>query len=154
MHSIRLEIFKGDIDALWHIASAWSKEGLFDSFGLSVAVDIHLDDLARLINSPDCDLIVAWEGETPIGYMGIVKFKSPIGTETIASEHYWYILPQYRGRAALQFIRAAKSWAREQGCSHLQMTASRLASELHDQTCRIYEALRMKHFETTYICRL
>ena len=48
-------------------------------------------------------------------------------------------------------IDAAQAWARAHGCSHLLFNASRLASGLHDDVCRVYEHKGMKPFETTYI---
>ena len=86
-----------------------------------------------------------------VGVMGIVIFKSPIGTEMMATEHFLYVLGRHRGLGSIKLIRYAKKWAKEKGCSHIIFNASKMASDLHDNVCKLYERLGMKHFETVYI---
>jgi len=88
-----------------------------------------------------------------VGYMGITSYKSPLSSQRIANEHYWYVLPEYR-RASIRLIKAAIEWTKTRGCSHLQMSASNFASELHDRVCGLYEAFKMKKFETAYIMEM
>lgn len=144
-----VKIFDGKAEDLRPIADLWSKEA--GGFGIGVNVDEHLADLQDLIDSPDKDLLVLYNGN-PIGYMGIIRFKNPLGKEYFANEHYWYIAPERRGgTGAVKLIQAAQEWALQKGCQYLLMSASRLASPMHDKVCRLYEKLGFEHFETTYI---
>lgn len=149
---MRVEIYNGDAEQLRPIALMWKQEaqGNGNAFGIAIDNQTHIDDLQRLIDRDDADLLVLVRDDAIIGYMGVQTFNSPLGKQMMASEHYWYVLPQYRiGSIAL--IKAAFEWARAKGCSHIQMNASKLASEYHDRVCEIYRAFGMKHFETSYI---
>ena len=42
-------------------------------------------------------------------------------------------------------------WAKENGCSHIIMTASNLASEMYDKVCNLYQRMGMELFETSFI---
>jgi len=94
------------------------------------------------------------ENELPVGFIGVTMFQSPISVDRMATEHLWYVIPVYRGWGGIRLIKVAKAWARSQGCSHFIGNASMLASDLHDQVCELYEAMKMKKFETVYICPL
>ena len=132
------------------MAECWEKE--CKDLGFEVSVDRHLQDLQKLIDSNDSDLIVL--GDPPVGYLGIIRFINPLGTEMFANEHYWYIVPDKRGIGAIRLMKAAQEWAVNKGCKYLLMTASKLASDMHDKVCRIYEKTGFEHFETTYIKRV
>ena len=113
----------------------------------------HLADLQDMIDSDGKDLLVY--GDPPVGYMGLSMFKNPLGTEMFANEHYWYIVPEKRrGAGAIRLMIAAQEWAVQKGCEYLLMTASKLASNLHDNVCNLYMKTGFSHFETTYIKRV
>jgi len=119
--------------------------------GIDLDEDTYLADLQRLVDEPDSDLFVLWDDDVPVGYMGLRVFDSPLGRQMVASEHYWYVISEKRGMSALKFLPLAERWAKEKGCSHLQMSASMLASDLHDRTCKLYERFGMEKFETVFI---
>ena len=147
-----VRIFTGEAEELRHIAEFWEQESVAD-FGIEIDIKEHLNDLQDMINSDNKDLLVV--GDPPYGYMGISTFINPLGTELMANEHYWYIIPKRRrGMGAIRLMRAAQEWAITKGCSHLLMTASKLASDLHDNVCKLYEKTGFSHFETTYIKRI
>ena len=147
-----VRVFTGTADSLRHIAEFWQEESVKD-FGMTIDIEEHLDDLQEMIDADNKDLLVI--GDPPYGYMGIGTFKNPLGTELMANEHYWYIIPEKRrGMGAIRLMKAAQEWAISKGCSHLLMTASKLASGLHDNVCKLYERTGFSHFETTYIKRI
>jgi len=143
--------FQGDVSVLRPIAVAWSKEANCDAMGLDFDMEAHLKDLQELVDNPDSELFVLEDENSPVGYIGITKFKSPLGKQFIANEHYYYVLPEKRGVSSVSLLRAVEQWAKLKGCSHILMNASYLASDLHDKVCRLYESLGMKKFESTYI---
>lgn len=144
-----------DIDKLKPVAIEWQRTCNGKDFGLETNLETHLLDLAGLIERGDADLFLLLnEKDEAVGYMGITCFDSPIGSQRIAEEHYWFVSGKNRGNGALLLLRAIKEWAKEKGCSHLIMNASCLASEMHDKLCEFYEAVGFKKFETSYITAL
>ena len=147
-----IEIFTRRAEELRHVAEFWQKESVKD-FGMEIDIEEHLDDLQNMIDSDTADLLVL--GDPPVGYMGLTTFKNPLGTELFANEHYWYIIPEKRrGMGTIRLMRAAQEWVISKGCTHILMTASKLASDLHDNVCKLYEKTGFEHFETTYIKRI
>ena len=145
--------YKGSTEQLKPIADLWANEAE-SSFGLELVADAHVKDLQTLVDSDMADLLVLDQDGEITGYLGIQIFKNPLGEQLIANEHYWFVIPECRGLSAMRLIKAAKVWAKEKGCSHLIMNASKLASELHDKVCKVYERQGMKHFETSYIMEI
>lgn len=146
-----IQIFNGNVELLRPVAESWRYESNPEAFGLTGDIDCFLKDLKKLIDGPNSDLLVM---DNLGGFMGLTIFTSPLGCERIANEHYWYVLPEYRGVSSLRFLRAANRWAKAKGCSHIIMNASCLASDLHDRVCRLYEHFGMKKFETEYMRRV
>lgn len=142
-----------DIRKLFNIIQTWLNECRINEFGIEVEVTAYLDEINKLIYSADSDLLVMELDEKIIGLMGISASKSPIGNQKIASGHYWYTLPEHRGKG-ISFILAAKKWAKGKGCTHLMCNANNMAGDLHDKVCQIYQRIGMKKIETSYIQQL
>lgn len=143
--------FYGNPRCLQAIIRAWIAESNCQQMDIDLDESVYYGDLEKLIINTDSDLLVLQNDDGIIGFMGLRVFNSPLGRQKIANEHYWYVLPRYRGMASLRFIKAAQKWAKEKDCSHLMMNASAMASGLHDKVCRVYELFNMKKFETTYL---
>lgn len=142
----------GDIEKLKPVALQWKEICNGRAMGIELVPQIHFADLTDLISKDDADLFLLTDVRYGvIGYMGVTCFDSPLGNQKIAQEHYWFVSEEHRGRGSLLLIRAVEKWAREKGCSHLIMTASTLASDMHDNVCRFYERIGLKKFETSYI---
>jgi len=147
-----VKISRGKAEDLRWIAEQWRQESV-KCFGIEKNTNEHLADLQDMIDSDNKDVLVV--GDPPFGYMGLTIFKNPLGTELFANEHYWYIVPEKRrGSGGVRLMMAAQEWAVSKGCEYLLMTASKLASDLHDNVCRLYEKAGFSHFETTYIKRV
>ena len=132
----------------------WEKEYNADNFGIKGDILVALQHLSEMIANIDCEVFMLIEKDDPVGFIGVTMFQSPISVDKMASEHLWYVIPAYRGWGGLRLLKVAKAWAKAQGCSHFVGNASMLASGLHDQVCELYEAMKMKKFETAYICPL
>ena len=148
--------YRSDVSIFRPLAEKWaaSVQNEAREFGLTVDVDAHLRDLSGLTIDPQSIILVLLVDSNVAGYMGLRIFQNPLGPEWLAEEHYWFVDPERRGRNSLRLLEAAKEWAKASGCSHLKMNASRLASDLHDDVCRLYERKGMKAFETSYIERI
>ncbi|TSA56099.1 MAG: GNAT family N-acetyltransferase [Planctomycetaceae bacterium] len=140
-----------DVSVLAPLAQAWLME-VNNPFGIDIDVRTHLMDLQSLMDGNFSDVfgLQTTSGQI-VGYMGIVRFENPIGKGYIGNEHYWYVHPDHRGSGSVLLIKAAMQWAKEMSCTHFMANASKLASELHDKVCKLYEKMRMQHFETSYM---
>lgn len=146
-----IKLFNGDIETLRPIAESWQKEANANEFGILTDVDKFLAELGMMTVKDDSDLLVLYDGKTPIGFIGLQYFDSPLGDQKIANEHYFYVMPEKRGLAGMRLIKNAKYLAKLKGCSHRILNASNLASGMHDKLCRVYEKMGMSLFETSYI---
>ena len=148
-------IYKDDIEALRPIVNSWKEIASKNEFGIEVVNENkYLLDLCRMTMNPNADLLVLFDDIRPIGYLGLEYFDSPMGSQVIANEHYWFVLPESRGVGSMRLIKTAMQLAKLKGCSHLIMNASNLASDLHDKVCRVYEKMEFTLFETSYLCQL
>lgn len=119
---------------------------------MTIYLQQYLERLSELITRDDADLLILLNtGGDVVGYMGVEYFFSPLDNEKVANEHHWYVLEDYRGVGSIRLIHAAEKWAKKHHCTHIIMTASNLASNLHDKVCEFYEKMGMKKFETSYI---
>lgn len=140
-----------DAQSLQSIFEAWEAEYNGNAFDIQAEVNIAISHVHQLINTPHCVVLVLYDVDEPVGFMGVTIFSSPISDTKMATEHLWYVKPEFRGAKAIKMLDAAISWAKHRGCSHFLGNASMLASNLHDTVCKIYEGFGMKKFETTYI---
>lgn len=148
---MEIKLFNDDIETLRPIAESWQKIVRANNFGLITDVNKHLVELEMMVAKDDANLIVLYDGNNPVGYIGLRYFDSPLGNQRIAEEHYFYVIPENRGLASMRLIKNARNLAKLKGCSHLILNASNLASDMHDKICRFYEKSGMKKFETSYI---
>ena len=148
---MNIKLFNDDIETLRPIAESWFEFANKNEFGIEVDVDKHLLELEMMAANDDADLIVLYDENNPIGYIGLRYFISPLGEQKIAEEHYLFVVPEKRGMASMRLIKNAKMLAKLKDCSHIIFNASNLASDLHDKVCNFYEKQGMKKFETSYI---
>ena len=143
-----------DAMPLLPLAYEWEVESKGDAFGLVTDPQYLMIDIMRKMNSPDSVVLgLVVEGRAG-GFTTLSKFQSPLGPQMIAEEHYWFVGKDYRGIGSLRLLKAAEKWAADQGCSHLLLSASMLASGLHDRVCKLYEKRGGRKFETTYIIKI
>lgn len=143
---------QADPVALRPIIIAWLEEAKVNDVGLNIDIDSSIEQLRDMWKSPDSDILLLVIKQKIVGFMCMMAFKNQLVNKKIANEYYLYVLPDYRkGRNPRTLIRAAKEWAKEHECSHVVFSVSRLASELHDKVCRLYNRIGFKHLETVYI---
>lgn len=153
MKKYTVEEFSGNIRELFPAIKSWGLEYNGENFGLYLVVGDMANDILALVLAKNKALFVLKHEDKIVGFMGVSIFKSPIGVERIANEHYWYVLPEHR-RCSPKLTNAFLAWAKKNCCTHIMKNASNLASDHHDKVCRIYEKRGMKKFETTYIMEI
>lgn len=141
-----------NIDEFKHVAVEWKATCNASRFGLEIDDTWFLTRLTDAINRHGSEvfLLKTDEGKV-VGYINIDLFDSPLGHQRCVVERNWYVMETYRGRGSIRLLTAAKDWAKEQGCTHLIMNASTLASDLHDKVCEFYKRMDFKLFSTSYI---
>jgi len=139
------------IESIRPLAIEWKAMSQQNKFGLEVDVDVFLSSLADMIFNDNSDLLMLMDGIEVVGIMGVMKFKSPFGKEQVANEHYLFVKKGHSISGGSRLIGEAGRWAKEHGCSHLILSASNVASRLHDKVCNLYERLGLSKFETSYI---
>ncbi len=141
-----------DVKRLFPVIRSWLAECKANDFGIGIEMPAYIDTVYRLTHNEDCDLMVMELDGEIIGVMGLTCAKCPLGDQKIANALYWYTLPEHRGKG-ISFVLEARRWAKRKGCSHIIFNASKMASEMHDRVCQIYERINMKKFETSYILK-
>ena len=136
-------------ELLDEVADYWKAESNGNIFGMQVEKGCFLEDIQKMIDGEDSAIFVLVD-EKIVGFMGVRIFNSPLSSQRIANEHYWYVIPERRGIGSIRLIKEVIKWSKEQGCSHILLNASMLASDLHDKVCSLYEKLGAKKFGTTY----
>jgi len=146
--------FTGSAVEFYEIAVSWKKEANGDTFGIQIDVPSFLVEIQRMVNSPMAGVLAMTDEDRIIGFMGLQIFRSPLGEQMMANEHFWYVLPDDRGLGSMRLMKAAKQWAKDHGCSHLLLNASALAGDKCDKVAQLYEKMKMKLFEHTYIAEV
>lgn len=143
--------YRGSVDFLEPIAERWRAEARLSEFGLNAHWSKFKQTLQGFADSAMSALILLGHEGRAIGFMGAELFESPLDSQMVTRERFWYVLPRYRGRGPLKLRKAFLEWSKDMGASHYMMSASMLASAKHDRVCQIYEKKHMKKFETTYM---
>lgn len=81
-----------------------------------------LDFLDRLILSPGHAVFVARDREQLVGFVLASTHQSFFGPDKVASEHAFFVHPDYRGGgAAKQLVNAYEDWAVRNGAKRINM---------------------------------
>lgn len=140
-----------DVDRLLPLAEKWAAECHAPQFGLPISVEPALEDLRRWLAQFSGTLLLAWsDDDVLLGFFGVFIVEFPLAKRAIGIEKYWYALPN-GDRVGPALFRAAQEWVKEQGASHLIVSASRLASDQHDKIVRFCERKGMELLETSFI---
>jgi hypothetical protein len=139
-----------DCDELIPLLESWKAEQNGKSMGIDVTVEGFVNDINKWLSSLGGTILVASDMKNAVGFMVLVTVPSEFGDQKWGVEKGWYVLPK-TPMAGLLLYRRAEDWCRENGCSHFLMSASHLASDMHDKVCRFYEKMGMTQFETTFI---
>ena len=138
-----------DIMELKSLAEEWAKESRAGEFGLDVDLNIVKSDMESWLEGQGA-VLVAREGDEILAMFALFAVPSYLGNQKIALEKYWYARKGCHFVGPQLYTEAVK-WARENGCSHLITSGSKMASGSHDSICRFLENTGARHFETSYI---
>lgn len=139
-----------NLDEIRPVGEQWLKEQNASDFGLKVDFETIVKDLEGWLEG-EGTILVAMDGVQPVGFLAVFALPSYLGPQKIALEKYWYTMTGHH-TAGPRLLCEALKWAKEHGCSHLIMSASNLASNMHDQVCEFYQRMGFKPFESSFIC--
>lgn len=142
-----------DVELIRPLAERWLSECRAEDFGLEVSLTDIFADMRDWLKTLPSTILTAWENDHPVGFFAIFVCKSFLSSQKIALEKYWYAEPNAH-RAGLVLYEEAVKWAKVNGCSHLLISASNLASGCHDKITRFCRAQGMKLFETSFLKEL
>lgn len=82
-----------------------------------------LFDWGRLcLTDPNWLCLLAWEGETPIGFIAVGCVEMIFNRETTVDDLGLYVIPEKRGStAALRLVRAMEAWATKTGSRTIRL---------------------------------
>lgn len=138
-----------NIEEIRPLMESWAKESDADSFGIETDVDYAVAEMTKWIEQSESDVLVADDGE-PVGFLALFVTSSILAGQRVAAEKYWYVRSDHR-RCGMLLLARAKDWAREHNCTHLLMTASRLAGSMFDKVSRFYVKQGFEHIESSFI---
>jgi GNAT superfamily N-acetyltransferase len=137
-----------NIEVIRPLLDEWSNEADGEQFGVMADPDYAMAEMTKWIEQPGSDVLVAIH-EEPVGFLALFIAPSSVGAQTIAVEKYWYVHP--RASCGVQLLDAAQVWAKDQGCRHLMMSASKLAGNMYAKVCRFYERRGFELVESSFI---
>jgi GNAT superfamily N-acetyltransferase len=87
-------------------------------------------------------------GQNAVGALGGVAYPDIYSGEMIASEMYWFVMPEYRG-GGIRLYRAFEEWAKEQEC--LQVRMVHLLDSMPEKLERVYRHFGFTPAEVHYV---
>lgn len=138
-----------NIEVFRPLGELWMEQHAGERFGLDITVQDVMDDAKLVLEAGGVCIGANLNGEW-VGFMLVFVCESFMGKQDFAVEKYWYAKPNAKMAGPLM-LKAARLWAKNAGASHLIMSASNLASAMHDKVCEFYEKAGLKKFETSYI---
>jgi hypothetical protein len=141
-----------DVTTIRPLYDAWLAIANGEEFGIDIDPAVAEVNMQTLCEAGGT-LLVAYDEDAPVGFFALSPMPSAIGNQTMAVETMWFVLPNSHLIGPALFD-AARERARDKGHSHLMVTASRLASDLHDKVGRFCMQAGSKHFETVYLLEI
>ena len=87
-------------------------------------------------------------GEKIIGSLGAVKYPDPNSGEMIATEFFWFVNKESRGKG-LKLMKAFESWVAEQGIKKMIMV--HLSGSMPEKLKSLYKRMGYNEMETHFI---
>ena len=77
--------------------------------------------VAGLLADPSAAIVVAGEGGTLIGVIGLKQYDDLISGESLAAQIFWYVEPSHRHGVGVTLLSTAEEWAASRGVQRIQM---------------------------------
>ena len=120
-------------------------------------VPVNVENLLSVLenfDSPSSKMFLLYDEDTPVGLLaGVITEQHPLwhGIK-IASELFWYVHPDHRGKNSLKLVKDYETWAKENGCKYVTM--AHFYNELGTKLSDLYSRLGYKEVEVSYLKEL
>jgi GNAT superfamily N-acetyltransferase len=102
----------------------------------------------QLLQTGAGGLFLLPDGGLPVGAIGGVLYPDPNDGALVATECFWFVHPQFRGRG-LELLEAFESWARDRGAQRIIMVL--LHNLMPEQLSALYRRRGYTAVETHYV---
>lgn len=114
-----------------------------------------IDEISTLVETLLRDknkgiVVLLLNDDVPVGFIGGLITKMLFNKDAIATELFWWVDPQFRGRKALSLKEAFEFWAKRVGARYITMSAP--ASDA--RVSRYYERAGYENIENSYLKRV
>jgi GNAT superfamily N-acetyltransferase len=133
-----------DLPKLERIAAEFANTSKF----VDVDMDVFCSSWKGLIESGTGTIFVLDDFH---GAMGVIAYPDISSGEPTASELFWLVLPEYRGKG-LALLERYEEWAKNIGCKKAIMV--HLEDSMPDKLKGLYESRDYELMETSYIKEL
>lgn len=69
-------------------------------------------------------------------------------------EDYFYVDKEYRNGVGTKLLKQAMKWAKYKGCTFIIMSTNNMLSDVYKKTKSLYNKLKMKEYETSFITEI
>jgi GNAT superfamily N-acetyltransferase len=143
-HSTYRPAALADLPRLCEMFERFRSESTYAQYG-PAHPEASTKTITLLLTSPDGVIIVSEDADRLTGMIGLMVIAHPWSGERCASELFWWLEPEHRGRGAW-LLRRAERWAVAQGAERMVMV-----SPLSPDVDRLYQALHYAPMETLWV---
>lgn len=135
-----------DIPRLVAMGERFLTETVYRDRGVGVNAAAMTRTVLLLLNSPTGAVFVAEDAGALVAMIGLLLFENPITGELTASELFWWVEPEHRGRGGygVRLLKRGEQWARTTGAHKIHMIAPTQA------VGELYRRLGYDYLETAY----
>ncbi len=103
------------------------------------------ETLVGLIENPSGFMLVAEDGETVVGAIGMLVYDHPFTGQALSSELFWWVDPRFRGGThGMRLFRHAEKWVKTNRIPWMHMVAP------NERTKSFYKRLGYSEMETHF----
>lgn len=142
-----------DVGDVLHLWDEWLGIARGSEFGVELDPDVLKTNMIQMIDTGGVLLLAIDDDDKTVGFFAVSPIQSAFSRQMIAAETMWYA-SENKKHVGVKLLAAAIEWAKLNGCDHLMLAASRLASGMHDAVCKFCEKIGAKQFETVYLLEI
>ena len=90
-----------------------------------------------------------YDGPVGVGAIGGVVYPDLYSGHLVATEFFWFVVPEYRGKNGMELYWKFEHWALAQKCKEIRMV--HLMDSMPDRLATVYKRLGYEAAETHYV---
>ncbi len=137
-----------DLQKLADVAHEFYEEG---EIPLKFDSNIFINNWTNLINAKIGVIFILINGGNIVGALGGVKYSDINSSEIIATEMFWFVRKEHRGKG-IKLLNEFEKWTKSMGIKKLIMV--HLSNLMSDKLKRFYKRIGYKEIEIHYLKEL